>query len=257
MEQIVIPLVAFAASLLTFFSGFGLGTLLMPVFAIFFPVDLAVGMTAVVHFLNGLFKVGLVGRHAVKRVVVRFGAPAVLGAVIGAWFLTQISDADPILTYRLGEREFRVFPVKFVVAALIVVFTLFELLPKLRNMEISSRYLSLGGILSGFFGGLSGHQGALRSAFLARAGLSKEQFVATGAMIATFIDVARIGVYSTHFAADGFSANSRLLILTTAAAFAGAFAGNRVLQKVTMRGIQVFVSFSLLVLSMALGAGLI
>ena len=33
---------------------------------------------------------------------------------------------------------------------------------------------------SGFFGGLSGMQGALRSAFLARAGLSKEAFVASG-----------------------------------------------------------------------------
>ena len=39
MEYFVIPLAAFAASMLTLFSGFGLGTLLMPVVAIFFPVE--------------------------------------------------------------------------------------------------------------------------------------------------------------------------------------------------------------------------
>jgi acyl-CoA reductase-like NAD-dependent aldehyde dehydrogenase len=41
-------------------------------------------------------------------------------------------------------------------------------------------YLPVGGLLSGFFGGLSGHQGALRSVFLLRAGLTKESFIATG-----------------------------------------------------------------------------
>ena len=45
---------ALLASGLTFFSGFGLGTLLLPAFAPFFPVDRAIALTAAVHFLNGL-----------------------------------------------------------------------------------------------------------------------------------------------------------------------------------------------------------
>jgi len=51
MDYFVIALVAFTASLLTFFSGFGLGTLLTPAFALFFPINLAVALTAIVHFL--------------------------------------------------------------------------------------------------------------------------------------------------------------------------------------------------------------
>ena len=43
MEIIVIPLVGFLVSGLTFFSGFGLGTLLLPAFVAFFPVEVAVG----------------------------------------------------------------------------------------------------------------------------------------------------------------------------------------------------------------------
>ena len=46
MELILIPLVALLASVLTFFSGFGLGTLLLPAFAAFFPTSLAVAAIA-------------------------------------------------------------------------------------------------------------------------------------------------------------------------------------------------------------------
>ena len=45
-------------------------------------------------------------------------------------------------------------------------------------------FLAAGGLLSGFLGGLSGHQGALRSAFLIKCGLSKEVFIASGVVIA-------------------------------------------------------------------------
>jgi hypothetical protein len=51
-------------------------------------------------------------------------------------------------------------------ALLMMVFALFELLPSLRKLTFSNRHLVIGGLLSGFFGGFSGHQGALRSAFL-------------------------------------------------------------------------------------------
>jgi uncharacterized protein len=49
MYLLVVGIVAFLAGGLTLFSGFGLGTLLMPVIALFFPVEVAVAITAVVH----------------------------------------------------------------------------------------------------------------------------------------------------------------------------------------------------------------
>ena len=63
-EYVVVCLVALLGSGLTLFSGFGLGTLLLPVFALFFPVEVAIAATAVVHFLNNLFKLSLLGRNA-------------------------------------------------------------------------------------------------------------------------------------------------------------------------------------------------
>ena len=75
MEILVVCLAAFITAILTFFSGFGLGTILMPVFAIFFPVEIAIALTGVVHFSNSLFKISLVGRKADKEVLLRFGIP--------------------------------------------------------------------------------------------------------------------------------------------------------------------------------------
>ena len=44
MDIVVVSIAALFASALTLFSGFGLGTLLMPVVAIFFPVEIAIAI---------------------------------------------------------------------------------------------------------------------------------------------------------------------------------------------------------------------
>jgi uncharacterized membrane protein YfcA len=69
----VVALVALAAAVVTFFSGFGLGTILMPALAFFVPPEIAIGATALVHLANNIFKLGLVGRFADRRVLIRFG----------------------------------------------------------------------------------------------------------------------------------------------------------------------------------------
>ena len=173
--------VALLASLLTFYSGFGLGTLLLPAFALFFPVDQAVALTGVVHLLNGLFKLALVRRHVDRGVLWRFGLPAVAAALVGAWLLAGLAARPTLLAWTLGGREFVVVPVKLAIGGLLIVFAALELSARFRALAFAPRWIPLGGALSGFFGGLAGMQGALRAAFLVRAGLGKEAFIATGA----------------------------------------------------------------------------
>lgn len=257
MSYLVVCVVAFAASGLTFFSGFGLGTLLLPCFAVFFPVERAVALTAVVHFLNGLFKLALVGRHADRRVVLRFGAPAVLAALVGAWALVQLAGLPPLARYSLVGSEVRVAPVKVAVGLLLATFALFELVPYTRDLAFPPRYLPLGGALSGFFGGLSGMQGALRSAFLLRAGLSKEALVGTGVVIGCLIDVTRLGVYVPALVAAGADLDYALLTAAVLSAFAGALLGNRYLKKATDRGVRLIVAGTLLVVAAGLVSGVL
>ena len=257
MHYLIICLCAFLASGLTLFSGFGLGTLLLPVMAVFFPIDAAIALTAIVHLLNNLFKFALLGRHADRGTVLRFGMPAILAALLGARMLLWLSHLQPLLAYQLLGHQLQMMPVKLVVACLMVFFALFELLPGWAEISVGKKYLPLGGLLSGFFGGLSGHQGALRSVFLLKAGLSKETFIATGVVITLMVDIPRIAVYSANLprlqAGDGLT----LLAAAVLAAFSGAFVGNRLLRKVTLRGIQILVALMLLMISVALALGLI
>jgi len=166
VEYLIICLVAFLGSGLTLFSGFGLGTLLVPVFGIFFPIDLAIALTAIVHFLNNLFKLFLVGKYADKNVILKFGIPSIIAAIAGAYVLQLISDIAPIYSYTFNENLVQVTPVKLIIGALLFFFALFDLIPALANLNFDKKYLPLGGLLSGFFGGLSGNQGTLVSSFV-------------------------------------------------------------------------------------------
>jgi len=201
---ITVVLAAMVAAGLTLYSGFGLGTLLLPVFALFFPAEMAVVATAMVHGANNVFKVSLLGRQADREVVLKFGLPAIVAAVLGALALGWFAQSDSSLTIEVNEEVFsEITPLKLVIGLLMIGFALFELLPRFRSLEFDRRYLPLGGVLSGFFGGLSGHQGALRSAFLAKAGLTTERFVASNAAIGFLVDLTRISVYVARFTAAG------------------------------------------------------
>jgi len=249
MSVWLISAVALLASGLTFFSGFGLGTLMLPAFALFVPVDQAVALTAVVHFLNSIYKVVLVGRFIDTKTVLRFGLPAILAAIAGAWVLGLLTAIDPLFEYDALGRHFVVTPVKLAIGLLLIAFALLELIPATSSLSFAPRWLPVGGLLSGFFGGLSGMQGALRSAFLIRAGLSKEAFVATAAAIACLVDLSRMSIYATRLSAVADSLNLPLLLAAIIAALTGATLGRLFLHKVKFVAVQQIVAVMMLVIA--------
>lgn len=258
---LVVPLVALGASTLTLFSGFGLGTLLLPVFALFFPVAVAVSATAVVHFANNLFKLGLLWREISGRVVLVFGLPAMFAAFGGAALLTVLADQPALGEWSIGGLQARVTPLKLAMGSLIIVFGLMELVPALERWRVPPKYLPVGGVLSGFFGGLSGHQGALRAAFLSPLGLPPPAFAATQAALACLVDFARIVVYGVAFltglmAGGGGEAPWGLVAVSCVLAFAGAWLGKKLLPKVTMSGLRYLTGGLLLFVGCTLVAGI-
>lgn len=262
MEFILIALVAFGIATLTFFSGFGLGTILMPVFAIFFPIEIAIALTAVVHLANNLFKLSLVGKSISKKVFLLFALPAFAAAFLGAMVLNLISREIILLSYTLAGNQFEVTLLRLVISVLLIVFAVLELNPGNKKKSIMKKgHLSLGGALAGFFGGLSGHQGALRSMFLLRAGLGKEGFIATGIAASTLIDVSRLTVYGSSFFSDYLAViDTRSLMMLLAAilaAFAGSLTGRMLLKKITMHLVRYLVGYMILLLAILLGAGII
>jgi uncharacterized protein len=260
MELAIIGFVACLVSGLTLFSGFGLGTVLTPLFALFFPVPFAVAAAAVVHFANNLFKLGLLARQADWRVVARFGGPAALAAIAGASLLSWFDQLPVLWRYPLGSDIHEITVVKGVIGVLIVVFAILELSSRFQSAALPERCLPLGGVLSGFFGGLSGNQGALRSAFLLKAGLSKEAFVATGVVSAVLVDAVRLTVYGASFLAQHLARSQELVLpvaVGTVSAFLGAFLGSRMLRKVTLRALQIAVATMMLAIGFGLMFGLV
>lgn len=242
-------------SILTFFSGFGLGTLLAPVMMLFFPVDVAIALTGVVHFFNNLFKLLLVGRKADCKVLIRFGIPAVIFAFIGAYIMINLVDFKPIFEYTLGAKTFQILPIKLLIAILLLFFGAMDLIPYFKNLQFGREKLPIGGALSGFFGGLSGNQGALRSAFLIKAGLSKEAFIGTAVVVSAFVDFTRLSVYASRLSQIDWKDHMMMMIITCLSAITGAYLGNILLQKVTLHFIQMFVAILLIVIALGLGAG--
>jgi len=164
---------------------------------------------------------------------------------------------SPIHTYLLFGKEMHIYPVKLMIAILLIIFAAMDLLPYLNKLEFGRNKLILGGLLSGFFGGLSGHQGALRSAFLIKAGLTKEAFIATGVVVACFIDFTRLSVYASKFLSSGLADNILVVVIATSAAITGAVAGNMLLKKITLKFIQTLVAILLIIIALALGGGVI
>lgn len=260
MDMLLVALVAALASALTLFSGFGLGTLLLPAFALFFDAPVAVAATAVVHLLNNLFKGALLWRRADWPTVLRFGAPAVPAAIAGGWILAQLGDTPRLFAWSAFGGSFGPTGAGLTIGLLMILFAWLEMQRWFQNLSAPARFVPVGGAVSGFLGGLTGQQGALRSIFLLRTGLSAETFVATGAMIAILVDLSRLGAYAASFDSGGLRPVGREALLVTVgtiAAFAGAYMGSRWIEKLTIGLVRRVVAGLMLIIGLALAGGVI
>lgn len=256
MQILILVLVSFGASCLSFYSGFGLGTLLLPVFALWFPIDQAVLMTAMVHFANNIFKYALTRKNLNPVILLRFGIPAIVGSITGALILNFLNEVTSDYALNVFGSIRMVHPMKMLIGMLIIVFGIMEFI-EFGSKRWSLKSMTVGGFLSGFFGGLSGHQGALRSAFLLRYELSKEVFIATGIAIACLVDISRILVYMPQILTGKISSNTGLILFAILAAFGGAWLGNRYLKKINIKWIKIITAIGVILIGIALAIGLI
>ena len=142
-------------------------------------------------------------------------------------------------------------------AALLVGFVLRESGFREDTLRIEERYLPLGGILSGFFGGLSGHQGAFRSACLVNCGLTKEQFLGTSAVVACLVDLPRLAVYGASLSLMTEAAYLVLLLAVIGSALLRTVVAARFIKTVTMSAIRALISVMLISIALGLGTGLL
>ncbi|MBI2989286.1 MAG: sulfite exporter TauE/SafE family protein [Deltaproteobacteria bacterium] len=235
-----ICLAALLVAALVLMSGFGLGTLLTPLFAIFYDIKIAVLLVAVVHFSNNLFKLGLFFRHLDRAVLKRFGVLSILGAFIGSFLQAWLQSE----TLKIG------------LGILLVVLGTVEFLPPRFSWSLPKRLDPIGGFLSGLLGGVLGNQGAVRSAYLLNYSLSKEAFVATATIIACLIDATRIPIYLLSYYNE-IAMAWPYLAATILAAFLGTLIGKWLLDIVSLGAFRRVVAGSVVVVGIAMAMALI
>ncbi|MFM7595203.1 MAG: TSUP family transporter [Flavobacteriales bacterium] len=248
----IIPLVAFLASILTFFSGFGLGTLLLAAMVWYYPPELAIALTGFVHLINSALKSAL-NRSINWKIVLIFGIPSFLAAIIGSILLSMLSN-NSMMLYDLSETDITrpVSLLALLIGFFMISFSILELSLKGKSLSLP---LWLGGAISGFMGGLSGHQGALRSVFLLNRVGEASAFVSTAAFIGLMTDLSRNSMYLVRLNWD--TVDLTQLVFTVIAAAAGVVIGTRLLKKISFGFIQTLVSIGVFMLGSAIITGLI
>ncbi|MBI4372363.1 MAG: sulfite exporter TauE/SafE family protein [Candidatus Omnitrophica bacterium] len=225
MNFFVVLLIAFLTAALALLSGFGLGTILTPVFLLFYEAKVAVFLVAIVHLLNNLLKFVLFRKHIDFEIVKRFGILAVVGGFLGAF--GQIYLANETLQKIIG--------------VILIFLGLQEWIPSKLQFRFPKAIDPIGGFFSGLIGGLVGNQGAIRSAFLLNYQMSKETFIATGVVIACVIDFVRIPIYSISYASSLQQAWPSLIILI-GFTFLGTLFGSFLLKRFSISHFRKFVA---------------
>jgi uncharacterized membrane protein YfcA len=180
LELVVFTLLAtFVAAALTVPAGFGLATMITPVVFLWLDPHEAVAVVAIVHGSHNAWKLKVLRKSVDYTAVRRFGWAMVVGALIGA-SLNTVVESEPLL---------------LIVGIALVILPLLSITEGWTNFRLPEAEDRIGGFGSGFFGGLTGHQGALRAMFLQKRLPDKSEYAATAAVLALVVDVTRVPVY--------------------------------------------------------------
>lgn len=239
-----------AVGAVTLVSGFGLGTLLLPAMAMFFPLEVAIAATAVVHLANSVFRLALVGRHADRGTVLAFGVPAAVAALAGAAVMLAMGRFAPLVKYDIGRVQCEITLLKLAIGLLLAGLAALELWPAYQRLRLPRRAMPIGGLVSGFVGGISGIQGAIRAPFLLRTGLEPNAYAGTTSWIAAVVDVMRLCVYAIGFTslapqrydAMDWARDGGVVAAACLSAMLGSSVGALLIRRTTMRAIRYFVA---------------
>ena len=252
MEYVLLFVIASGGAAMSFYTGFGFGTVLFPIMAWFFDIQTAIVMTAVVHFLNSLFKLFLVGRYAHWPTVWAFGIPSAIGAFVGVQALRFLSEWNENIAYSFVGMNLSTSALTISVGMVMLLFAVFEYTDKLNILTTKNSSMITGGLLSGFFGGVCGQQGAMRSAFLMHRFEDKKAFLGTRTILALIVDSVRITSYLAFLNLVFQANNLTPLYIAISAGFTGAFVGNKFLHKVSIGWLRKAVMLLLLVMGVLL-----
>jgi uncharacterized protein len=226
-----IAILTLLASVVGTFTGFGISTIMMPVLLIFLPLPQTLLLVGIIHWFGDVWKM-LFFRHGIRwKLLVGFGIPGVIASFIGA----SLSLTIP---HDLLSRALGIF---------LVVYVAYLYLHPAFRLGQSMPVAAAGGASSGFFAGIFGIGGEIRTVFLSAFNLEKAVYLATAGAIALVIDSSRLITYM----AGGTILPQPLLYGLMAfipASLVGAVLGREVVNKIPQERFRVAISVFILLL---------
>jgi len=176
---ILILLLTMVCSFIGTVSGFGISTTMIPILTMVLPLPQVLLFVGVVHWFNDVWRLVLFRAGLNWRLCVLFGIPGIMLSFVGASLLFLVDTS--ILIRALG----------FFIAVYVA------FLFRKPSFKIPALPLTaiMGGGLSGFFAGIFGMGGIVRTVFLTAFDLPKEVYLTTGAVIALIVDSTRLVNY--------------------------------------------------------------
>ncbi|MFZ5907357.1 MAG: sulfite exporter TauE/SafE family protein [Nitrospirota bacterium] len=214
MEIVYISLLTLVAATLGTITGFGTSTIMIPVLVIFLPPVEAIFLVAIIHWFGNIWKVALFRKGIDVKLIFLFGMVGLATSYLGA-------------SISLGSNEKMLIRLLGMFLAGYSIFLIFR--SKFRVSAGIGTALS-GGALSGFFAGMFGIGGAIRSLFLSAFDLPKAVYIATAGAIGLMVDATRIIAYFT----GGAMLAQKLwwgLLVFVPVSFAGAKIAKKIIEK--------------------------
>ena len=192
--------------------GFGIGSLMTPFFATWVGMDVAVAGVTLPHLCATALRCWRMRQAIDRGVLVRFGLLSAVGGLGGALAYAKLGPTT------LGA----------VLGGLLVLTAVANLTGVFTRMQPKGAVVAAFGLASGFFGGIAGNHGGLRSAALTAFSLTPAAFVATSTATGLLVDLARTPVYAA-VSASALWAVRWPLVSATAGVLVGTIAGERIL----------------------------
>ena len=225
-------LVSVAAGSVAGVAGFGIGSLLTPLFVTFLPARIAVAAVAIPHFIGTAVRFFLYRRHIDWPLLRSFGLASAIGGLAGAFLHTRFTHSALL----------------YLLSVVLIMTGVSTLSGWAERHPLRGGFATLGGVASGLLGGLVGNQGGIRAGALIGAGISKEAFVATSTAVALLVDVIRLPFYLAQ-SADELMMLVQQLAVSSAGVVLGTFLGVPIVRKMSPAVFRLTVG----VLVMALG----
>jgi uncharacterized membrane protein YfcA len=210
--EIVVFVIALISGATAAVVGFGIGSMLTPLLAASVGMQAAVAAVTIPHFIATAVRCWRLRAKIDRAVLLRFGLLSAAGGLAGAIAYSQMGSEA--LTRVLG--------------GLLILTAISQLTGMATRWRPRGIVVGVLGLASGFFGGIAGNQGGLRSAALSSFGLSAAALVATGTATGVMVDAARTPVYLWTSGGDVI-ALWRPILIATAGVLAGTIIGERIL----------------------------